>query len=137
MEVKISVLESSSESYLQLKQRLNSSMRELENISSAYRDITCINQKIGQINSVKSQVQTYACKSGSFSQALERIRTLYQEYENRVSDECDGVRRMSVNIPTGVQNVSDVAWKIGAAMGGTAAAGAAVAGGIGSGIQGV
>ena len=137
MEVKISVLESSSESYLELKQRLNSSMQELENISSAYRDITCINQKIGQINSVKSQVQAYACKSGSFSQALERIRTLYQEYENRVSDECDGVRRMSVNIPTGVQNVSDVAWKIGAAMGGTAAAGAAVAGAVGSGIHGV
>ena len=137
MEVKINVMESSSDSYLRLRQQLNNSALELENIASAYRDITCISQKTGQLNSVKAQVQSCASKSGSFSQALERIRALYQEYESRISDECDGVRRILADIPTGVQNVSDVAVKLTAVMGGTAAAGAAVTGAAGAGIQGI
>lgn len=132
MEVKLNILESSSESYLRLRQRLNNSAQELGSIASSYRDITSVGSKVGRINSIKSKVETYAVRCGSFSQALERIEVLYQECENRISDECDGVRRISADTTTSMQDMLDIAKKVGAVLGGSLGA-AGIIGGVTSG----
>ncbi len=121
----MNVLTGSSESYLRIKKSLGESAQELERIASSYRDITAVAGKIGQINSAKTRVQTCSARCGSFSQAIERIEGLYRQYETRISDECDGVRRLSVDAGASVQNIKETAAKVAAMLGSGAVLGAA------------
>lgn len=93
MQVKTDGLQQAANAFSQMQGQLDNSVSQLGRFSSRYGDITSVAARLGEVQSVRQQLELQAGQFGQCGQVLKNVSDLYQNTERKIADYCDGMKQ--------------------------------------------
>lgn len=110
MEVRFNSLAYASEEYSSVRVQLSRYTDQLEQVVKSYRHISCVGSHVAEIRSLEDQLRDSAGTYGQFSQSLINIKRIYEDCEQRVSDNCEENRRLPwTEMGVSMQSMGEIA----------------------------
>ena len=93
MRVKTDGMQQVANAFSQMQGQLDNSVSQLGRFSSRYGDITAVAARLGEVQSVRQQLELQAGQFGQCGQVLRNAFDFYQETERKIIDYCDGMEQ--------------------------------------------
>lgn len=93
MRVKTDGLQQAANAFSQMQGQLDNSVSQLGRFSSRYGDITSVAARLGEVQSVRQQLELQAGQFGQCGQVLRNVSDFYQETEKKITDYCDEIEQ--------------------------------------------